>query len=250
PGGRVANPIPVSWQPVAGAASYQVWLTDLTTHVDYAFWRDGLTGTSVSAGALNVGDTYRVMVRAVDAAGNLGPWASGLFCAAPPLVAPATTTVSVGSSSNPATAGQAVTFTATITVNAPGTGTPTGSVTFKDGATTIATGTLSGGQATFTSSSLGVGSHSITAAYSGDANCAGSTSPILTELVNPAFVGTTAVVAASVSPAVFGQAVTFTATVTPAAPSPNTPTGTVTFKDGATTLGTGTLSGAGQASFT
>src|SRR5207248_3197678 len=87
PSGTVSNPVTVSWQPVSGAASYQVWVSDLTAHVDYAFFQSGITGTSVSAGSLTPDHLYRVMVRAVDASG-VGPWASGLFHVASSLAAP------------------------------------------------------------------------------------------------------------------------------------------------------------------
>jgi hypothetical protein len=80
----------------------------------------------------------------------------------------------VGSSPNPSLAGQAVTFTATVSVNSLAAGTPTGSVTFKEGSTVLGSGqlTLVGAmaQATFTTAALGVGSHTITAAYAGDNN--------------------------------------------------------------------------------
>ena len=56
---------------------------------------------------------------------------------------------------------------------------------FMDGSTTLGTGTLNGfGVATYTTSSLAVGQHSITAVYGGDANNAGSTSAVLTQTVN------------------------------------------------------------------
>jgi len=97
----------------------------------------------------------------------------------------ANTTTTVASSANPSTFGQSVTFTATVTVVAPGAGSPSGTVTFLDGATILGTGTLSGGTATFTTSTLAVGSHSITASYGGDTNFSGSTSAALTQTVNP-----------------------------------------------------------------
>ena len=120
-------------------------------------------------------------------------------------------------------------------------------MTFKDGATTLGTGTLNAsGQATFTTSSLALGSHSITAVYGGGGAFTPSNSPVLTQTVGQA--ATTTAVSSSPNPSAFGQAVTFTATVTPTSGS-GTPTGTVTFADGATMLGTATLSG-GQATFT
>ncbi len=84
---------------------------------------------------------------------------------------------------NPAPAGQVVTFTATVSSIG---GTPSGSITFKEGATILGTGTLAGGIATFATTGLAVGSHAITAAYSGDATFAASTSAVFTEVVNAA----------------------------------------------------------------
>ena len=70
-----------------------------------------------------------------------------------------------------------MTFTATVAAVSPGTGTPTGTVNFFDGATQIGTGTLnSSGVATFSTSTLSVGTHSITAVYAGDTNFTTSTS--------------------------------------------------------------------------
>jgi hypothetical protein len=56
-------------------------------------------------------------------------------------------------------------------------------VSFLDGATPLGQGTLSGGVATLTTSSLALGSHTVTAIYSGDTNVATSTSGALTESV-------------------------------------------------------------------
>jgi len=78
-----------------------------------------------------------------------------------------------------------VTFTVTVNAVAPGSGTPTGTVTFKDGATTLGVASLNGiGQATSTTTSLSVGSHNITAIYGGDTNFTGSTSSTYTQTVN------------------------------------------------------------------
>jgi large repetitive protein len=159
----------------------------------------------------------------------------------------ASTTMALSSSVNPSVSGESVTFTAVLSVTSPGSGTPTGTVAFKDGATTLGTGTLSSGQATFATSSLNVASHSITAEYAGSSNFIGSTnSPALSQTVNKADATTT--IASSANPSLVGQSVTFTATVAATSPGTGTPSGTVTFKDGSTTLGTGTLS-SGQATF-
>jgi hypothetical protein len=148
----------------------------------------------------------------------------------------AASTTSLASSTNPSTYPTSVSFTATVTSGA------TGTVTFKDGGTTLGTGTLTSGTTTFTTSALAAGSHAITAVYGGDTNYNGSTSAVLTQTVNQA--ATTTSLASSANPSTYGESVTFTATVTPGAAM-----GTVTFMDGATTLGIGTLS-SGTATFT
>jgi hypothetical protein len=162
------------------------------------------------------------------------------------VVNKASTATALTSSLNPSIYGQNVTFTATVTATSGGT--PTGSVTFKDGTTTLGTSTLNSGVASFTISTLAVGTHPITAAYSGSSNFNPSTSSVLTQTVNSALASSSTAVVSSVNPSVFGESVTFTATVSPVPPATGTPTGTVTFSDGANSLGTVTLSN-GMASF-
>jgi hypothetical protein len=155
------------------------------------------------------------------------------------------TTTAVTSSANPATVGQSVTLTATVT---PASGSnPTGTVTFLDGTTSLCAGTVSAGVATCTTSALIAGSHSITAVYPGDTNFSASTSAAITITVNPvAVIATTTTLTASATSAVSGTSLTFTATVSPASGT-TTPAGTVTFADGTTTLGTVTLVAGGAA---
>ena len=87
----------------------------------------------------------------------------------------------VTSSLNPSHKGQSVTFTATVSSVA---GIPTGKVYFKDGSATLGSGILNAsGVATFSTSLLPVGTHSITAVYVGDNNYNGSTSPAITQTV-------------------------------------------------------------------
>jgi hypothetical protein len=90
------------------------------------------------------------------------------------------TTTALSSSPNPSAYRQAVTFTATVTSAGP---TPTGKVKFMDGTTTLNSVTLSGGVATLTTSKLAVGTHPITAQYSGDADNNKSTSSVLDQVV-------------------------------------------------------------------
>jgi hypothetical protein len=145
------------------------------------------------------------------------------------------TTTSLTSSPNPSSFDQTVIFTATVTFTY---GSPTGTVTFYDSGTSIGTGSVSGGHASLSIHTLSVGSHTITAAYGGDTNFNGSTSSPLVQRVNKA--ATTTSFTSSVNPSSYDQTVIFTATVTS---SYGTPTGTVTFYDSGTSIGTGSLSG-------
>jgi Bacterial Ig-like domain (group 3)/Beta-propeller repeat len=165
----------------------------------------------------------------------------------------AATTTSVVSSLNPSTFGQSVTFTAAVTSQT--VGTITGTVDFFDGTTMIGFGDVSAGNATFSTSTLSKGTHSITAQYAGDSSFTGSTSsPALSQVVNAAaLIGTSTTLLSSANPSVTGQSVTLTATVHPASGT-STPTGSVTILDGATQIGSGTLNASGiataQAAFT
>src|SRR5207247_1855688 len=161
------------------------------------------------------------------------------------FVRPATTTT-LTSTPNPSTAGQAVTLTAAVAPLAPATGVPAGTVTFKDGAATIGTATLDAtGRASIVVSTLANSNHSLTAVYGGGGNFLASTSAAVTQVVNAE---TTTTLTTSPNPSSLGQAVTLTATVAPVAPGTGVPTGTVTFRDGATTIGTATLGATGSAS--
>ena len=146
----------------------------------------------------------------------------------------APTLVVSASNASPAL-GNSVTFTATLANGS----SPSGIVTFKDGTTPIGTGTISGTTATYTTTGLNVGSHSITAEYDGDSNNAAATSAAITVTVTVGQSVPTLVVSASNAFPALGKPVTFTATLS----NGSSPSGTVTFKDGTTTLGTGTISG-------
>ena len=143
---------------------------------------------------------------------------------------------------NPCNWGLPCIFNVQIGCQSPGTGTPTGTVTFYDGSNNLGNCSLSSnGSASFITGNLGIGSHNISFIYSGDDNDSGSTSAVVTQIVNA--INTSTSLSSFAGTSVFGQSVTFTANVTPI-----TATGTVTFKDGTKTLGTATLSG-GSATF-
>ena len=155
-----------------------------------------------------------------------------------------TSQVVLTSSINPSVLNQQTTLTATVSAAAgqTGAGTPTGTVTFKDGTTTLSTVTLTNGVATLPASFTTTGSHSLTAVYSGDNNFLTSTSsPALTQNVTQ--YGSQTALTSSINPSFLNQQTTLTATITPVAgqAGAGTPTGTVTFKNGSAILGTVTL---------
>jgi len=159
------------------------------------------------------------------------------------IIGSAATSTVLSSSLNPSTLGQAVTFTATVA--SPVGGTPTGTVTFRDGTVSLGSAPLdAAGQATVTISALTLGAHSITANYGGDSHFGASASPTITQTVK---VNSSTALSSSRNPSIFKQAVTWTATVTS---SSGTPTGTVSFLDSGTSIGFATLNSAGQASIT
>jgi hypothetical protein len=151
------------------------------------------------------------------------------------------------SSPNPSSFGQTVTLSATVTATGTISGrpAPTGTIMFFDGTVLLSTVTMTNSKASFPTSMLTTGTHSLTAVYSGDNFYNPNTSAIVKQTVNKA--STTTGVTSSQNPSTFGQPVTFTATVTSS--TSGIPTGMVTFKDGTTPIGSGTLNGSGQTSF-
>jgi Bacterial Ig-like domain (group 3)/FG-GAP-like repeat len=145
------------------------------------------------------------------------------------------TTVTLTSSANPAAFDQLVTFSATVHAGA------TGLVTFLDGSIILGTGALNAaGVATFSTSALMIGSHPITASFGGDSHYSSSTSSVLTQMINK--IPTIITITESTPAQLIKTGITFTANVT--ASSPNA-TGTVTFLDGTTVLGTASLTSNG-----
>ena len=222
-----------AWQAATAAGStYNATPSQLQlgSHVLYAFSDNGLAGASAGLNQNVVGSIagYRF------------------------TVVQGQTTTELTSSPNPSLDAQSVNFTASVQAVSPATGEPTGTMTFFDGTSTLASGvSLNGsGEASFSTSSLAPGTHSVTASYSGDANFIASASAAISQMVDKGPIVST--LTSSLNSSVFGQAVTLTVTVQAVAPASGIPTGTVTFLDGATILtgGVVALDGSGQASFT
>lgn len=165
-----------------------------------------------------------------------------LFGAAAAANASTKTTTTNKSSLNPSIYGENVTFTATVTPPP-----PNGElITFEQGTKVLGTGSLTGGSATFTISTLTTGSaNEVKAVYGGDSTYAGSTSSSVAQVVDAA--STTTALVSSQNPANVGQSVTFTASLT--SQFGVTVTGSVAFYSGSKKLGTVTLSSAGTASY-
>ncbi len=170
------------------------------------------------------------------------------------------TTTSVASTLNPAGFGQTVNFTAVVQTGT-GTGNLSGTVTFFDGAAALASGVLPDGQATtvtamYSTASLAVGRHAISATYSGDAGHSGSSStenyfgqpqpPLMEDVLE----GTSTKVASSANPSAPGESVTFTATAAALPIGGLMPDGSITFMDGTTILANVALDGTATATYT
>ena len=188
---------------------------------------------SYSANGINAG-TYSIYAIYSGDSNNSASTSAAL----PQVVNSASSTTTLASSANPTYLGYSVTLTATV-VSQYG-GPVSGTVTFKQGTTTLASVPLSNGQAVYsTTLYTTTGTRSITAVYSGDTNNQGSTSPVLHQAVDAFPAATTTVLMTSGSPSLIGQSVTLTAEITwSLGPVPNGET--VNFFDGATEIGSAT----------
>jgi hypothetical protein len=151
------------------------------------------------------------------------------------------TTTTISGSPNPSSYSQTVSFTATVGPTM-GTANATGTVQFNvDGTPLNSPVTLSNGTATLTTSTLAVGSHTVTADYTPGSSAFTASSGSTGQTVNKATFGQNGLanitLASSPNPSRYQQSVTFTATVPPGA------TGTIQFMEGTALLGTSTISG-------
>jgi hypothetical protein len=209
----------------------------------------GTSGTSLGPTPPTAAGTYTVVARFPGSTDYAPTQSAPVVFTIDRGVAAIAVAVSTGS----AVYGQSITFVATVA----GASVPSGTVTFFDGATSLATIPLDGsGKATLTTSGLAIGSHAITATYSGDADFFGPQSGSTTESVSQA---ATEIVLVP-HPVLKRKKVVslgLTAEVVPVLPGGGVPTGMVTFefllkhgkKPKVKTLGTAALSG-GEATLT
>ena len=145
---------------------------------------------------------------------------------------PASSTVSLNASPNPAQTGQAIVLTAAVSgLNGPGQ--PSGSVTFSDNLTVIGVGLVVGGVATITTT-LGPGSHTVGANYSGDSIYPGASTSIGVTVAKPA---ATVTFSSNLMASVFGQSVTLMVRFSGSQGVSALPTGAVQFLDNGLPIG-------------
>ena len=136
---------------------------------------------SFSTSALSVAGSPHSITAVYGGDSNFGGSTSSTLSQAVINLSASTTTIA--SSQNPAAAGSAVTFSATVSGSG---GTPTGTVVFYDGANNLGSGTLNGsGMASFSTSALSASGspHSMTAVYGGNSTFAGSSSSVLSQTI-------------------------------------------------------------------
>jgi hypothetical protein len=216
--------------PAGNAVTYSDGEGNLPSGVTFV---DNGNGTATIAGTPAEG-TLGAYPLTISVSNGIGPSGTQTFTL---TVAAGGTTTLLTSPTNPSTVGQSVTLIADVAVIAPSTGTPTGTVSFADGGSSITPCTnqpLSAGTATCVVSFLTAATHPLTATYAGDANFATSISaPVSQSVISAA---TTIATVSSASTAVTGQTVTYTVTVSRTAPATGAPEGTVAFADEGTPI--------------
>lgn len=211
-------PAPVS--PATGTPTGTVTVSDGSQTCQATLPATSCSITSITAGPKNLTAIYNG-----DADYNASPVSAPLAH----TVNPAATTASIGSiNPTPTVFGQSYTVSASVSVNAPGGGTPSGTITVSDGTNncSIVLPALSCGLP-----STAVGPLTISATYNGSANHSASPAATLGHTVNKAGT-TTTIISSAPNPSTAGQNFVVSYSVTVNAPGSGTPTGTVTISDG------------------
>jgi uncharacterized protein (TIGR03437 family) len=198
-----------------------------------------LTNGSASLTTPNLGvGTHQISAKYL---GDIN-WQPSTASAGAMVVTPTSASMSATSSVNPVGLGQPVTLTAIVQTPA-GSPAATGSVTFNDGARFLGTASISNNRASVNVTFTQAGTHNIAIGYPGDSNYFGMQAN-LQQTVNP--VAGTLTVTATPSQVAFGQVVTLSAQITLPTPAQTpSPTGVIQFFDGATSLGSFTVTSYG-----
>jgi sugar lactone lactonase YvrE len=217
----------------------------LTGTVTFTSGTQVLGSAALTAGAASITPTlaigsYQIVASYQPSNANAGASTSVAF---PYSVVLATTQTTLVVAPSPGVVLTPITFTALVAGNG---GTPTGSVNFLVNGTVVGTSALSGGKATYTDSTLLAGNYSITAQYLGDTNDSASVSTATSETVNT--IPTTTVLTSGITTGANPQVI-LVAAVLDNGPGP-VPTGTVTFYNGNTVLGSATVDSTGAATIT
>ncbi len=161
--------VALTWAAASHATGYSVH-RGTASGGPYTTVKTNVVGTSFTDTGLTNGMPYFYVVTATNAEGE---GASSNEASATPAGQPIATTTTLTSAPNPSTLGQSVTFTATVTS---GSGVPAGTVTFTEGATVWASNVPvdGAGHASFSTTALAVGSHIVTAAFTGASGWANS----------------------------------------------------------------------------
>jgi hypothetical protein len=204
-----------------------------------------LGSAPLTSGAASITPTlaigsYQVVATYAPSNPNAGASTSVVF---PYSVVLATTQTTLVVAPNPALVLTPITFTALVAGNG---GTPTGSVNFLVNGTVVGTTALTAGKATYTDSTLAVGTYSVTAQYLGDANDSTSVSAATSLAVN--VIPTTTVITSGITTGASPQVILVAAVLDNG--SGPVPTGTVTFYNGTTVLGSATVDSTGAATIT
>ena len=205
---------PVTWSGTdngSGIATYNIYVSD--NGGPFTLWQ-GATSTTSATYVGASGHTYAFVSAATDKAFNAEAVRSAADTSTVVSAPAAATTTTLAASSTTPTVGTSVTLSATVTSSQ---GVPTSSVNFLDGTTLLGTSPLNAsGQATYSTSTLAIGSHSITAMYAAAGSFAASASAPLTINVTAAPVPDFTLGLSPTSGSVTGgQSATTTLTLTP-----------------------------------
>jgi sugar lactone lactonase YvrE len=235
-----ADPTSVSYSPASpiinpaalGAAQFNASAyageTNISADGTFIYYVGPVGGTvATTSTVLPVGNNQQLCVQWTPNSTYATDYNSSSACALVSDISTQPTTTALSANANPVFIGTLVTFTATVTPTI-GTITPTGNVTFFYGSNFLGIGTLSGGTAKFSTTSLPLGSNSITAVYPGDTNNLPSTSAPLVEQVEDFTLVANPPTTANIEP---GASTSFSFTLSPLAPATTLPA-TITLSVG------------------